>query len=178
MSQVTELGRSHGARCPEADDLPAGFSPWLVGLSGPHSVDQSVLAGDGVLLSAHGGSGASTLTGLCPGLVEVSSWPADGSVPVVVVCRSNAAGLVAAGRLLDDHRDMPALGVVVVADAPGRLPVALARRMRLLEGVAGTVWRVPWVEQWRRRGPAGPPPAGVTRVLERLTAAARAASWS
>jgi len=155
-------------------------SPWLVFPDQPPLLTApSVPAGDAVVVPAHGGSGASTLAGLCPGLVEVPGWPEDGSVPVVVVCRSNAAGLVAAGRLLHDHRDMPALGVVVVADASGRLPRLLARRVRLLDGVAGTVWRMPWVEEWRRRGPSsGLPPPGVVRVLEQLTAAVRAAPWA
>lgn len=126
-----------------------------------------------MLVSAHGGSGSSTLAGLHPGLVEATGWSGEWSVPIVVVCRADAAGLVAAGRLLEDHREVPAIGALVVADAAGHLPVALARRVRLLGGVT-VVWRVPWVETWRRRGPAGPAPAGVARVLERVVAVARA----
>lgn len=128
-----------------------------------------------MLLAAHGGSGASTLAGAHPGLVEAAEWPVDESVPVVIVCRSNAGGLVAAGRLLDAHRDLPALGVLVVADAAGRLPVPLARRVRLLEGLT-VVWLVPWVEDWRRRGASVPAPAGVTRVLDRVATVARTAA--
>ena len=130
-------------------------------------------------MAAHGGSGTSTLAGLHPGLAESAGWPGewpgDASVPVVVVCRSNTGGLIAAGRLLDAHRDLPTLGVLVVADAPGRLPLPLARRVRLLEGIT-VVWRIPWVEDWRRRGPSVPAPTGVTRVLEQVAAAARTAA--
>lgn len=124
---------------------------------------------------AHGGSGASTLPGLHPGLVEEAGWSGDESVPVVIVCRSNAGGLVAAGRLLDDHREAPALGIRVVADAPGRLPLPLAQRMRLMAAIT-VMWRVPWIEDWRRSGPAGPAPAGVTRVLDHVVTLARTAA--
>ena len=147
--------------------------PWLVGPRPVLALPTD--AEDAVLVAAHGGSGASTVAGLCPGLVEAAGWSADASVPVVVVCRSNAGGLVAAGRLLDAHREFPALGVLVVADAAGRLPVPLARRVRLLTGIT-VVWRVPWVEDWRRRGPSGPAPMGVTRVLDHVAALARTAA--
>jgi len=159
VSQLVAPPRPAGARCP-VSALPPGLSPWLLVPAGPRPpVRVATAAEDALLVSAHGGSGASTLAGLHPGLVEATEWSGNWSVPVVVVCRSNAAGSVAAGRLLEDHREAPALGALVVADAPGRLPVALARRVRLLGGVT-VGWRVPWVETWRRRGPAGPAPAG------------------
>jgi hypothetical protein len=125
-----------------------------------------------LLTAAHGGAGISTLAGLDEELAAGSGWPPSEVRPVVVVCRSHAAGLIAAGRLLEAHRTNPPLGVLVVADAPGHLPMALHRRLRLLAGVAPQVWRLPWVEAWRRSPAAGPVPPAVRKVLDQVLAAA------
>ena len=61
-------------------------------------------------------------------------------------------------------------GVVLVADAPGRLPRPLAERVSALESVID-VYRVPWVPDWRLGDPPGPPaqPPRQTEALARLT---------
>jgi hypothetical protein len=125
-----------------------------------------------LLTAAHGGAGVSTLAGLDDEFAAASGWPPPEARPVVVVCRSHAAGLIAAGRLLEAHRIIPPLGVLVVADAPGHLPVALHRRLRLLAGVAPQVWRLPWVEAWRRNPATGPVPPAARKVLDQVLAAA------
>ena len=40
------------------------------------------------------------------------------------------------------------LAVVLVADAPGRLPLGLLRRIRVIRSVVH-VHRVPWIPAWR-----------------------------
>ncbi|MFD0820908.1 hypothetical protein ACFQ0D_21960, partial [Micromonospora zhanjiangensis] len=56
---------------------------------------------------------------------------------------------------------LPAL--VLVDDAPGRLPIALYSRVRVLRSVA-PVCRVPWIPEWR----AGRRPRSIPRQLVRL----------
>jgi hypothetical protein len=73
------------------------------------------------------------------------------------VARTNADGLAAACTMLGQFRanGYPAgthlAGFVLVADAPGRLPSLLTRRVTLLAS-ATMVYRVPWVKAWRLSG--------------------------
>lgn len=118
-------------------------------------------------IGCHGGAGESTLTGLLPnaGAAE-HRWPthADGSVPAVVLtARTSLAGLLAAQVALrqwaaGDTPPVRLLGLVLLPDAPGRLPKPLHD---LAEVVAGgvrdrKVWHLPWVEAWRTGGKADP----------------------
>lgn len=145
-------------------------SPWL--LAAPEPTPTWVTAyGCVALLGAHGGAGVSTLAGLHPDLIPVTRWTRS-EPRLVVVCRSNAAGIAAAGQLIASHRGEPLMGVAVVADAAGRLPGSLSRRLRLLESVAGTMWRIPWIQDCRLRGGVGTPPARVGYVLKQLVTVA------
>ncbi len=116
---------------------------------------------------AHGGAGASTIARLL-GEVDVGRFwpdPARGLPPhVLMVARTHAAGLTAVSRTLarlHDRRYPPGthlLGVVLVADAPGRLTRQLTRRITVLAS-ATALFRVPWVREWRlgeitKSGPA------------------------
>lgn len=157
---------------PTHPERPTRAVSWVFGPAEPVTAQRMQPGRGALLVAAHGGAGQSTLVRLDERFVAESAWPRLGVGPVVVVCRSHAAGLIAAGRLLDAHRDSPPLGVLVIADAPGHLPVALRRRVRLLAGVAPQLWRLPWVEAWRRRPAAGPTPLTVRRVLDRVLAAA------
>jgi len=47
------------------------------------------------------------------------------------------------------------LGLVIVADAPGRLPRPLRDLAQVVSGGVPRTWNVPWVESWR----LGEPPA-------------------
>ncbi|WP_433119154.1 hypothetical protein [Micromonospora sp. CA-246542] len=73
---------------------------------------------------------------------------------VLLVARTNAGGLGAAGRALNALREgrhpagMRLVGLVLVADAPGRLPLPLARRIRVLRSIA-PVHQVPWLPTLR-----------------------------
>lgn len=158
----TDVGSPNGSPTSTA-------TSWLFG---PKQLVTDVPVSGPVLVGAHRGAGLTTLVTLDGTWSAESRWLIGDQRPVVVVCRSHAAGLIAAGRLLDVHRDIPPLGVLVVADAPGHLPVALQRRLRLLAGVAPQVWRLPWVEAWRRRPVAGPAPPAVRKVLDQVLASA------
>ncbi|MFI7500575.1 DUF6668 family protein [Streptomyces sp. NPDC049687] len=129
-------------------------------------------------LATHGGAGASTLAAVYGGHDCGRDWPGPADPPsVLLVARTHAAGLESALRALEVFRrgeaprglDLDA--VVLVADAPGRLPRPLAQRIRVIESVID-VYRVPWVTEWRLGELAGGPPRE-TEALARLTGARR-----
>ena len=110
----------------------------------------------------HGGAGVTTLLAAVPGGADLHSLPSQHghpAMPVVAVCRSHAGGLRAAQRWAAWVSDHPAavnlLGLVVVADAPGRLPRSLESTIRLVTGGYPRVWRIPFVQLWR----VGEPPS-------------------
>jgi hypothetical protein len=96
---------------------------------------------------------------------------------VLLVVRTHAAGLdavipaVETFRRGEAPRGLDLDAVVLVADAPGRLPRPLAQRVRLIESVID-VYRVPWVSEWRLGDLSGRPPRE-TEALARLTGAMR-----
>ncbi|MFF5182927.1 DUF6668 family protein [Streptomyces sp. NPDC000345] len=129
-------------------------------------------------LATHGGAGASTLAAVFGGHDCGRDWPAPGDPPsVLIVAHTHAAGLESALRALEVFRRgeaPPGLAleaVVLVADAPGRLPRPLVQRMRVIESVAD-VHRVPWVSEWRLGELGGRPPRE-TEALARLTGVRR-----
>jgi hypothetical protein len=85
------------------------------------------------------------------------SWPEPGDghpSQVLLVARTHVCGLMSASRALagycaTDHPAGPYLaGIVLIADAQGKLPKALKRRIAILAS-ATTVFRLPWVPAWR-----------------------------
>ncbi|HXL88818.1 MAG TPA: DUF6668 family protein [Streptosporangiaceae bacterium] len=109
------------------------------------------------VVGAHGGAGTSTVARLLNGLDSGCIWPGppDGiRVNVVLTARTNAAGLMAASRTLAGYcahgypQSAHLAGFVLVADAPGRLPKELNRRITVLAS-ATRVYRLPWVHEWR-----------------------------
>ncbi|MEU7314812.1 DUF6668 family protein [Streptomyces sp. NPDC007083] len=108
-------------------------------------------------VGAHGGAGTSTLAELAGGsdLERRLPDPAQGEPGrVLLVARTHASGLRAASRALEALHSgrhpagVELLAVVLVADAPGRLPLHLMQRIRVLRSVAD-VHRVPWIPAWR-----------------------------
>lgn len=132
-------------------------------------------------LGVHGGAGETTLEEIFNGSSGCGhAWPltAVGAAParVVLVARTNARGLLAAqSAIAQSHEDalpVALLGLVLIADAPGRAP----RVVRDLAGVIGggvpRVWWLPWVQAWR----VGevPSPANSPKQARRLLADLRA----
>jgi hypothetical protein len=126
-------------------------------------------------VGTHGGAGTSTLATVYGGHDCGRDWPGPAAPrSVLLVARTHATGLRAALHALEVFRrgqappglDLDA--VVLVADAPGRLPRPLAQQIKVIES-AIDVYRVPWVPAWRLGDLSGTPPRE-TQALARLTA--------
>ncbi|KUL80461.1 MULTISPECIES: DUF6668 family protein [unclassified Streptomyces] len=125
-------------------------------------------------IGLHGGAGVTTLATVYGGRDCGRDWPGpDDPRSVLLVARTHASGLAAVPGALDLFRrgaTPPGLdleGVVLVADAPGRLPRPLAERIRVIESVID-VYRVPWMPDWRLGVPGGPHGARPPRQPEAL----------
>lgn len=125
-------------------------------------------------VSAHGGAGESTLAALHPTWRAAGqAWPVLDADPqrCVLVARSNLTGLTAAQRALRQWATpatRPAvqlLGLLVVADAPGKLPTPLRDLITLISGGAPQLWQLDWVEAWRTDPPT---PANAPRSVRDL----------
>ena len=137
------------------------------GIPAPDKIDQlptRTQVGSSLVwcLGAHGGAGESTLAELNGQWRAAGhAWPqsADGTpLKVVLVARTSGRGLRAAQKAATQWASglAPAtdlLGLVLVADAPGRLPKPLRELSQLLSGGVPRVWTLPWVEEWRLGGP-------------------------
>jgi hypothetical protein len=90
---------------------------------------------------------------------------------VVLVARTSMYGLQRAQRAAAEWASGAApgielLGLVLVADAPGRLPHPLRDFAHLISGGVPRTWHLPWVEAWRLGAhPVTQPPS---RQLRRL----------
>lgn len=133
------------------------------GVPTPDQVDQLPVRSHSItaalwVVGVHGGSSESTVAHLHANWRPAGhAWPgadARGPVPVVLVARTSARGLTAAksaskqwGAGLVPHVRL--LGLILVDDAPGRLPRPLRDLSRVVAGGYPRTWRVPWVEPWR-----------------------------
>jgi hypothetical protein len=135
-------------------------------------------------VGAHGGAAETTFAALHPDDEPSGhAWPAleSGHPPTaVVIARTNHSGLLAAqhasrhwaSRTLPD---LQLLGVVLVADAPGRLPRSLSSLATVVAGGFPRHWDIPWIPQWREGQPIASTrvPAQLTKLqrdLDSLTA--------
>ena len=110
-------------------------------------------------VGAHGGAGESTLEQLLSGSRAADhAWPIspDPARPAatMLVARTSYTGLRAAQRALCDWGSgsvvVDLLGLVLIADAPGKLPKELRGLVDLIDGAApGTTWLLPWQADWR-----------------------------
>jgi len=132
-------------------------------------------------LGVHGGAGESTLEELFRGSRAAGhAWPLGGSdvdhPRVVLVARTNARGLRSTQNAICDCAGaglaVKLVGLVLIADAPGRLPRALRDLACLIGGGVPRVWWLPWVEAWRA-GEA-PTPANSPREVRGLLGDLRA----
>ncbi|WP_314221014.1 DUF6668 family protein [Streptomyces zaehneri] len=123
-------------------------------------------------VGAHGGAGATTFAAALGGTDIGHAWPevAQGEPgDILLLARTHLAGLQAASKALDSLRTgrHPAgvrlVALVLVADAPGRLPPELWRRVRVLRAAVRT-FSVPWIAQWRVGRPAPKAPRSVVEL--------------
>ncbi|MER6961943.1 hypothetical protein [Streptomyces sp. NPDC000618] len=147
--------RTHGAE--HAEDVPAAS----------RTADIS-------WANAHGGAGATTFAAALGGTDIGHAWPDVGRGEpgrTLLLARTHDRGLRAAAQALDALRTgrhppgVHLVAVVLVADAPGRLPLELFRRVRVLRSAARTI-SVPWISQWR----VGEPVAKAPRAIVELAA--------
>lgn len=110
------------------------------------------------VVGAHGGAGESTIAELDDAWVAAShAWPAvapGGSTRVIIVARTSTRGLLAAKAVAKQWatglvQGVDVLGLVLVVDAPGRLPKPLRDLTKVVGGGYPRTWHVPWVESWR-----------------------------
>lgn len=137
------------------------------------------------VVGTHGGAGTSTVASLLNALDSGCGWPEPPCgvrVNVILTARTNAAGLRAASRTLAGYRahgypeSARLAGLVLVADAPGRVSKDLGRRITVL-GSAVMVYRLPWVREWRR-SEATPDPLAAWPLAASMRTFARFASAS
>ncbi|GHH88279.1 hypothetical protein GCM10017771_32840 [Streptomyces capitiformicae] len=93
---------------------------------------------------------------------------------MLLVARTHAAGLQAVSWTLDLFRrgeqppGLELVAVVLVADAPGRLPRQLLQRIKVI-GSAIETYQVPWVPAWRTGDLTAPPPRETARLAALVT---------
>jgi hypothetical protein len=114
----------------------------------------------------HGGAGESTLATLAAGSRPAQhGWPVaetpGTSSRVALVARTNWTGLTAAQRAATEWasgvlgESIQLAGLILIPDAPGRLPKPLRDLQQVISGGVPHVWTLPWVEAWRL-GPVNP----------------------
>jgi hypothetical protein len=128
-------------------------------------------------LGAHGGAGVTSLAYCAGGAEADRSDPAAIGTPIIVVARTHASGLTAAQdvavtALAGLSPAWECLGLVTVADGPGRAPRRIVDLRRLVAGGYPRVWHVPWIEPWRFGDLTadGPEVRRLTRALVRASA--------
>jgi len=143
---------------------PTGPQSPQLGIPVPDAVDQlptirQFRTAELWWLGVHGGAGESSLAALLPGSAAAQhGWP---QVPnqlepsrVILTARSNVRGLQAAQNAATQWAAglvpfIEVLGLVIIADAPGKLPKPLRDLSHLVSGGVPRTWHVPWIESWR-----------------------------
>lgn len=164
---------------------PAGPIAPQRGVPAPDRVDQLAVVArrwpaELWWLGVHGGSAESSLAGLVPEWAEAGhAWPhvagPHGPARVVLTARSSARGLRAAQAAATQWASglvpsVEVVGLVIVADAPGRLPKPLRDLAQVVGGGVPRTWTVPWIETWRLGEPPALPdaPREVRRLVDDL----------
>lgn len=166
---------------------PTNPQPYVVAPEDALPVRRALSSAGVWVVGAHGGSGESTLAGLCDDWQAAGhAWPelpSGGQAPCILVARTNVHGLLAARAALTQWAASGAgesaalLGLVLVADAPGKLPAPLRDLAKVVGGGAPRVWDVPWVEPWRLGDPVTERvPRPVCKLVSQLRSLAAAAT--
>lgn len=122
-----------------------------------------------------GGCGETRVAQLSPTWVDGHhGWP-TAAAPVLLVARTSGDSLVAAAATIAQwsRGELPIsdlAGIVLIADAPGRLPPPLAQLRRHVLAGAGRHWDVGWSTAWRLGDPDALAP-GIERLLRDLAPA-------
>jgi hypothetical protein len=126
-------------------------------------------------VGCHGGAGVTTLaTAIGQSAADARGhWPAPQRPDLartVLVARTHFHGLSTAqlvGRQWASGsvpEGTEVLGLVLVADAPGKLPRPLRDLAQLVSGGFPRVWEIPWIEELRRGGEPTPDHPAFRRV--------------
>lgn len=172
---------------PQLPAAPLGPTSPQGGVPAPDEAERLPFVNPGVwsplwVVGAHGGAGETSLAAMIPGATPTGhAWPQLPGVTVraVVVCRSSMGGLRAAQAAAQQWAaglvpGVDLLGLVVLQDAPGRLPRVLRDHYQVVAGGFARSWTVPWIESWRLGDPITPAavPREARRVVDELTALA------
>lgn len=165
LSQPTAPdGTAHLAAAPTLTTPPSGPLMPQGGVQAPDRVDQLPtfdhrMAAELWWVGAHGGAGETTLAGLVPSWQAAHhAWPRVPGYPapsrVVLTARSNVNGLRAAQSAATQWAAglapfVQLIGLVIVADAPGKTPKPIRELTHLVSGGVPRTWHVPWNEAWR-----------------------------
>lgn len=153
--------------------FPSEPPPPVTGAAGPQTSVTPPAPGQGGLalrmvrptatlwvVGAHGGAGETSIAALNPAWEATDhAWPTPSELaarcPSVLVARTHAAGVRAAQKALTQWasgalgHNTQLLGLVLVADAPGRIPKPLRELAAHVSGGAPRTWHVSWMEAWR-----------------------------
>ncbi|MBF5083058.1 hypothetical protein [Quadrisphaera sp. INWT6] len=145
-------------------------------LIGPAPTSSASPTTDVVLVSAHGGSGASTLAAHLPETyreVDLTPVAVHGTADCVVVAAATVDGVIAAThavRRLTSVSSAPAIHLALVRDGRGQEPLGARARVRALSVFVASITEVPHVQRWRyeahdQRGPSTAYAKAVTRLV-------------
>lgn len=133
------------------------------------------------VVGAHGGSGESSIASLCPQWSGTGrAWPSLAGASCVLVARTHYSGLTAAQAALTQWAAWtgppPMLeGLILIADAPKKLPRPLRDLAALVAGGSPRTWHLPWIEEWRL-GEVSADSRPVSQLVSTLTSLAPASA--
>lgn len=157
IDQADRLGRV---------DVPPSDTLWVVGVHG--GAGETTVAG---WLDAELGEGGSARP-------TCRRWPVAGRgrTRAVLVARTTSAGLAAARYAATEwaSSEVPVdvLALILVQDAPGRLPQQLRDECKQLSGAVPRTWKMPYFPQLRLEPNPGQTdaPIGARRVIRSISA--------
>lgn len=138
------------------------------------------------VIGTHGGSAESTVAQLLGGLETCHRWPdttaatTPATTPgttqppaVLLTARTHATGLRAAQLAMrawagGQTPHIRLIGLVLVADAPGKLPRPLSDLAEVISGGVPHLWHIGWVDQYRQAVDPTDPPRHVAKVLHEI----------